>query len=83
MNQQKIPFSKSINPSPQQIYASELEHKFKIENKNRRLSNVPQLTLDDFVKLRYGMTLYQYMNRPFSRLKFYKKNGWYNNGIRG
>jgi hypothetical protein len=61
MKQRKIPFSRSLEGTDQQIKIKALI----VEHKKTGLS------IADIVKSQTGLTLYQYLTRPFNRLGYY------------
>lgn len=82
LRQQRIVFSTSLNPNPQEIRAGFLQHELEIENKNRRLSFLPQLTHADYTKLKHGESVHDYLTKKFNKLAYYKSFAKYNNNRR-
>ena len=80
--QTKIVFRTSMNPTPYQVYSSDLEDLFWTVNKDRRLSNLPEITHDDVIKITYKMTVYEYMNRYFCILTYHERFSIYDNNVR-
>ena len=70
-----------MNPSPEQIYVNALQYKLALFNKSRRQTKTPEISHAKFVKLKYNMTVYQYLNRKFDRLRYYKRWATYGNNL--
>lgn len=82
LRQQRIVFSTSLNPNSQEIRAGFLQQGLKTYNKDRRLSFLPKITLDDYCKIVHHTTLYKFMTKPFSVQKYYQSKGRYLNNVK-
>lgn len=82
LRQQRIVFSRSLNPSPEQIRAGFLEHELRTYNRERRLSFLPQITHSDYVLMKHGITVHSYLTKKFDRLSYYKLFAKYNNNLK-
>jgi len=80
--QTKLIFRKSLNPTPHQVYASDLQDLFWTVNKDRKLCGLSKISHSDICQIENGMSVYQYLNRPFDRLTYYERFSTYKNNVR-
>ena len=85
--QQKMVFSRSLNPSSTEIRYIELKHAWK-ESERRRKANAhkfnliyTELSFERFL-LYNNIDLENYLKKPVSRLDYYFRNSKYNNNVK-
>jgi hypothetical protein len=77
MTQTKLVFTKSLNPSKEQI-----RYNLACKEWQEWVKDHYYIRLDEFVQLKTGKTLHEYLSAPFDRLKYARLMGCYRNGVR-